>query len=156
MIVGRISEISRYATLSEAFRKAVEFLQSRDFSEADLSEGAARRFEIDGAEVFATLSRIHGAAPDFSRWEAHRQYADIQLVVEGGEEIRWLHLKRCKANAPFSEEKDAGMYDGEEGVPLRLEAGDFAVFFPEDAHLPCCAHPDYPEGSLKLVVKVRL
>jgi YhcH/YjgK/YiaL family protein len=38
-------------------------------------------------------------------------------------------------------------------VPVRLTAGQFTIFFPDDAHAPCSAW-DGPEDVLKVVVKV--
>ena len=57
---------------------------------------------------------------------------------------------------PFDAEKDAALYALiPDGVPVRVTAGQFTIFFPEDGHIPSCAW-DAPVEILKCVVKVRV
>ena len=56
-----------------------------------------------------------------------------------------------KPSEPFNREKDAQHYDDAPDTSFVVKPGQFAIFFPEDAHAGCIG-----EGKiLKLVIKVR-
>jgi len=150
MIFDTLENTGCYAGLSENFRKAFAFMQSRDFSREP-----TQRFEIDGDQVFAFIADVPQMPVEQERYEAHRKYADIQLVLDGGERMRVLPLPCCQAAGAFDEEKDIGFYTAGPGAELTFEKGDFAVYFPQDAHMPCCRHPQISH-SRKLVIKVRV
>jgi YhcH/YjgK/YiaL family protein len=91
------------------------------------------------------------------QYEAHRRYIDIQYMVHGREIMHWAPLPMLThVTMPFDVEKDAmllGLAPG--GAPIPVQAGQFAVFFPDDGHIPSCAW-DEPAEVLKVVVKVRV
>ena len=81
-------------------------------------------------------------------FEYHRKFIDIQFVVNGVEGMEYADINALPEGS-FNEGSDIGFTDGE-GTPLSLNSGDFAVFFPEDAHKPCIG-----EGVVrKVVVKI--
>ncbi|MBD7912182.1 YhcH/YjgK/YiaL family protein [Clostridium sp. Sa3CVN1] len=52
------------------------------------------------------------------------------------------------------EEKDVAFFkDIEHSSKLEINSGEYAIFFPEDGHKPCCAL-DAPSKVKKIVVKV--
>jgi biofilm protein TabA len=70
-----------------------------------------------------------------ARLEAHRQYIDVQLTLEGIEEIGWSPLAACRPSV-FDTAKDIGFFDDRPHVWLTLPPAHFAIFFPSDAHAP--------------------
>ena len=150
MIMDHIDNIRKYEGLSESFRKAFRYLETLDLSA--VSEGD---IEIDGREIYAFANSVKLKDPGQVLYEAHRKYADIQLVIRNSEVIYAARTPELIGVTAFDEQKDIGFYaDGEHSVKLTLFPGDFAVFFPQDAHKPCCI-AEAPE-SFKLVVKVRI
>jgi YhcH/YjgK/YiaL family protein len=118
-----------------------------------LSELADGRYEIDGDAVFALVQRyqtVTGGEPEF---EAHRKYADVQFIAGGTEVIGWAPLARLSVTRPYDAQKDACFGGAAGWSPLRLEAGELAVFFPEDAHAPRLAAGG-TAAVIKIVVKV--
>ena len=110
--------------------------------------------EIDGTNVYANVSDTKYV--EEGRWEAHKKYADIQVNLDGGE------LSGCRPTAltadwePYNAEKDAMMSDDPRpGFRVPLTPGCFAVFFPQDAHMPCLSDGTRSHGR-KVVVKVRV
>ena len=68
--------------------------------------------------------------------------------------VQFLRHRKCSTNGNF-EEKDVAFYKNiENASKLVLKDGDFAIFFPEDAHKPCCALNNEPSKVKKVVVKV--
>ncbi|HIP30560.1 MAG TPA: DUF386 domain-containing protein [Sulfurospirillum arcachonense] len=71
-------------------------------------------------------------------FESHRQYIDVQLILEGEEIIEVTHKDKLNISMPYSEEMDLLKYDDtQEASQIVLKKGDIAIFYPEDAHMPC-------------------
>ena len=87
-------------------------------------------------------------APD-GKFEAHREYLDLQYILEGDEQMEYADLKYVTEVSPYVAENDAAFYQGE-GSRLKLHAGDFVIFYPTDAHKPGLGN-----GTVrKVVVKI--
>jgi YhcH/YjgK/YiaL family protein len=148
MILDTLPQWRRYAALHPRFPAAFAFL------EGVTAETAAGRHDIDGDSVYALVQQYQ-TRPAAGMPEAHRRYIDIQFIARGREVIHWTPLAACSEVAlPYDAEKDAGFFAAPSTmVPVRLTAGQFTIFFPDDAHAPCSAW-DGPEDVLKVVVKV--
>ncbi|MCA9134551.1 MAG: YhcH/YjgK/YiaL family protein [Planctomycetales bacterium] len=148
MILAQLDDAPRYATLASGLDLGFEFLRRPDL--AHLPNG---RHELDGDRVFALVARELGRGRADSPLEFHRRYLDIQYVISGTETIGWLPTAECRyAKHPFDEEKDLGFFLDRPGTWCRLPLGNFAIFFPSDAHAPLAG-----SGPVhKVVVKVAL
>jgi len=137
--------------LSPNFEEAFVFL-------AQLSEAPTLgRHEIAGDEVFALVQRHATKRVEEAQFEVHRRYADIQCILAGREVIHWAPLESLdRLTMPYDAGGDAALYAMDSSsTALRQRAGEFAVFFPPDAHAPSCAWGD-PAEVFKVVVKVKL
>ena len=86
--------------------------------------------------------------------EGHLEYIDIQYIVKGSEIIGWAKKDGQKESIPYSNERDIAFYEGDY-EPIKLDAGQFVIFYPEDLHLPCLKNGK-PSVVKKVVVKVRI
>jgi YhcH/YjgK/YiaL family protein len=151
MILDALDQWRTYASLSPRFEKAFAFL--RQMTDAT----PVRRHEIDGDDVFALVQQ-YATQPAAGRpYESHRKYIDVQYVQRGREVMYWAPRPLLTTvTMPYQEEKDAALYAPiPAGVPVRVQAGQFTIFFPEDGHVPGCAW-DQPAEVLKAVIKVRV
>jgi YhcH/YjgK/YiaL family protein len=91
------------------------------------------------------------------RWESHRRYIDLQYVLAGSEWVDWSPAGDLVAAGGYDSVMDRQDYlDGESPATqqsVRLNAGSFVIFFPEDAHRPQIADGE-PQTLWKAVVKV--
>jgi len=147
MITDTIRNAADYKGISAGIRKALEYLETTDFSTM-----APGRYAIDGDRIYAMVQEYETKPREDSRWEAHRRYTDVQYVVSGIERMGYAPLDSLTVTAPYAEDKDVLRLDGE-GSFLTVPARTFAVFFPQDAHLPGLAN-DAPVRVRKVVVKV--
>lgn len=87
-------------------------------------------------------------------FESHRKYIDVQFIL-GGEEIIEVSNRNLLAVAlAYNEELDFIKYEDKKGVSsIVLKAGDVAIFYPQDAHMPCIKVTDSIK-VLKAVIKV--
>jgi biofilm protein TabA len=154
MVLDTLARCHRYTPLHPAFPRAFEFLTRSDW--AELVSGAARaeRHDIDGDRLYVSIDRMDGRGHDGARLEAHRRYIDIQLTIEGREEIGWKPLGDCAYPAgPFDALKDIGLFSDRPESWLSLPAGHFAIFFPDDAHAPLGGRGTLKKAIMKIAVE---
>ncbi|MDW7657428.1 MAG: YhcH/YjgK/YiaL family protein [Bacillota bacterium] len=150
MIKDSLNYIDKYHSLSQNLAAAIAYLKGTDFSQ--LEPG---RYAINGDSVYAMVSQYETRPLSEGKWEAHRQYIDIQCVIEGQEQIGYANIDGMQVVQPYDEAKDVLFLDGPADDELVLNAGDFTILWPEDVHRPCIA-VDQPASVKKVVVKVRL
>ncbi len=94
-----------------------------------------------------------------AKWEAHRRYADVQVVVGTQPEgFGWCPLREGLAvKEPHDEGRDVAFYEGpaaRSAVWFDLNPGQFALFLPEDVHAPCLGAAG--EHVRKVVFKIEV
>ena len=149
MILDKLENASLYAPLGLRFAAAFEFLRRED-----LATLPAGRYEIQTSDVFA-LVQDNVTKLGLTTYEAHRKYADIQYLVRGFERMGYANLEQLKVAKPYDENDDYLLAEGGGGTLLEMRAGLFAIFFPQDAHIPNMAARE-PSQVRKVVIKVRM
>lgn len=156
MVLDILGRANQYASLHPAFARAFEFLNSADWAEmssAAAAEGASVRHAIDGDLLYLSIDRTEGRGRERSRLEAHRRYIDIQLAIEGHEEIGWKALADCaQPHDEYDEQKDVEFFSDMPESWLSLPAGHFAIFFPHDAHAPLAGRGMLTKAVMKIAV----
>ncbi|MCT4535584.1 YhcH/YjgK/YiaL family protein [Halodesulfovibrio sp.] len=148
MILDVLDHAAQYESLSPFFAKAFSFLNREDLRE--LADG---QYAIEGKKLFATVVRDKGRAAAGAKLEAHDDYIDIHFVLRGTERMGWKSRRLVTAGAEKPNEgQDLYFYDEEPASWATVESGAFAVFFPEDAHLPMVADGDIHKVILKVAV----
>ena len=100
------------------------------------------------------LDRQDGRGREGARLEAHRRYIDIQYTIGGDEEIGWTSFASCQVpDGAFDAAKDIGFFGDAPSAWLRVPAGSFAIFFPEDAHAPLAGRGALVKAIVKVAVK---
>lgn len=116
--------------------------------------GASEKHELaDGVFAIEQTYETKPRAEGF--FEAHRRMIDIQVVVAGDEIMEVVDLLRAKEKDPYQESRDLTVFaDTAEGSRLRFAAGEAAVFFPNDVHMPGLRVGGGPVLVRKSVLKV--
>lgn len=151
MIFDSVKNAGRYACMSENFRRAFDYLLN-----TDLSKVPAGRYEIDGDNVYIMVQDAALKPWNEGRWEAHKVYADIQLVIEGYECIGYACAEDAPIAMAYAPENDLLFYEEMEGNGAIVHAGEMMVLFPSDAHRPCMQPAEGVKAVRKAVVKVKL
>lgn len=148
MIIAPISDSIRYETLNPLFKQAFDFIRETDLS--SLEPGPHVLVE-DALVVMVNEPAMK--IPEKARMEVHREFADIHVPLSGEERFTWKNAAELEhPSEPFNAAKDAQHYGDEPSTSFVVKPGEFAVFFPEDAHAGCIG-----EGVIrKLVIKVRM
>ena len=151
MILDKIDKGSMYACLSPRFARAFDVLQNLDM--ASMKDGT---YELEGRDLYYMVQSYATKPIAEARFESHHRYADIQAVYSGQEMMGYAQTKGLEVQAAYEEARDIMFYTTpDKYTPLRLEAKEFVVLFPNDAHMPQC-QSDSPSQVRKVVVKVLL
>lgn len=151
MIFDHIDNIATYKGLSPNIAVGLDFLkQMKD----DMAVGV---YQIN-QRVKAIVSEYETKVENEYGFEAHRKNIDIQYLLKGEERIACLPIERLKETQPYNEESDAAFYAASiklQPSNLSLLPGYFAIFFPQDGHMPQLS-VDKPTMVKKIVVKVEI
>lgn len=147
MIKDNIKNAKFYYALGEGFEAALRFLE-------EYSGKADERADIPVCDGVMVKCRPYMTKPEAEcSFEAHRKYADIHFVVSGSEMIGYAPTGTL-TEVREDEAKDMIWLEGR-GVNVPLDAGDFMITMPDDAHMPCIEN-GAPVFCAKLIAKVKL
>ena len=146
MIVCPFKDLSRYAPLIPGLEEAAAAI-------AALEDLEPKTVELSGGNRFF-IQQVTTRPAEGATFEAHRNYLDVQYILEGEEYVGWAPLETVTEDVPYSPEKDIGFYTGPAEI-FRVTAGNCYVVFPEDAHMPGM-HLDAPKSLKKIVIKLKV
>jgi biofilm protein TabA len=148
VILDDLKHAERYYNLHPGFREGFEFL-----TQANLQARENGKYELRGEHLFALINRDPGRGHEGARLEAHRKYIDIQLLVDGSEEIGWRPTAECRqVTDPYDTTRDIMFFADPPETWIRLPVGKFMVFWPEDAHAPLASRGENVKAVIKVAV----
>ena len=115
MVIDKISNFHLY--LKENIYSAIS-----DFLSGDLASLEDGRYEL-GNGIYAKLSA--SALHKEGRFETHRKYADVQILLSEGEDMEWIDADALENPTEYHSEKDVTHYEraAEEAVRFHVKAG---------------------------------
>lgn len=101
-----------------------------------IAAGATERIELAGGAFALEQAYAPKARPE-GFFESHRKYIDVQVIVEGEEQMEVEDVSRLTIAEAYNPERDLIKYANTLAASvLRMRTGDVAVFFPADGHMP--------------------
>lgn len=146
MILDKIENLVKYASINPLFQQVVEYLNTTDV--ASQPEG---KVLIDGTDLFVNYNVAKGKNIDESRIETHDKMIDLQMPISGPETFGFTP----RANLPeaaYNAEKDITFYEGRAEKYITVQPGEFVIFFPQDGHAPCISDA---EKIVKVIFKIK-
>jgi len=132
--------------------EAFHFLKTHDLSQMNPGQ-----YIIDSNNVIATISNLRPKDREQVKWEAHRNFNDLQYVIEGKAMmgIAAVTSPHAVVTVPYDPSTDIANFSitGEryyEALP-----GTFFIFSPLEMHLPAFRIPGN-DLVKKIVIKVRV
>lgn len=150
MIIDTVKNAQTYNGVHPLMEKAMEFI--RDCMENDMTSG---RYELDGENMYALVMSYEPRERENPRYESHEKYIDIQCITRGSEYQWCTSREEAEQTTEYDAAKDVAFHSfSSQGHKLHLTAGTFAVYFPQDVHLP--GMPDGSTGECtRVVVKIK-
>lgn len=150
MIVTEIDRLDSYSEVPYA-QDIMSFIS--EFKNTDMKPG---RYDIHGDDLFAAVSRYDTEPETDRKFENHKKYIDLQIVLDGCEELHWAPKDTLsQTEESFSDGGDIAFYDGESMGYVLLGGNQCAVLFENDAHKPNVLHKT-AKSVLKVVFKIRI
>src|SRR6266540_1404763 len=107
MIFDQLADAHPYYKLGEYFAAGFDYLRATAFEL--VPDG---RHIIRGEDVFALVQSYQTKPIDQGRWEAHRHYADIQLILSGVERMGIAPISAMTVQEPYLRDKDVEFFLG--------------------------------------------
>ena len=153
MIVDTLANRDIYAAINPRIARALEHLATTDFSQLETG-----KYELEGKDLFVIVNDYQTQPKEQQLFEVHQQYIDVQYVVSGEEEFGYLPLANQTPSKAYYAEHDYANYDYEsnkdDATFIPLKVGMFALFFPDDIHMPGTG--DNASQVRKVVIKVKV
>lgn len=151
MISDALKNSFQYCETHDGFKESFSFLEKA--VKENLPVG---RYDIDGDRVFAFIQEYTTKKEEESSFEAHKNYIDIQYIVSGTEVMYVADVSDVEPKCEYDPEKDIMFFhDSKNADKLILNAGEYGLFFPWDAHKPGLCNDGVPGEVKKIVVKVK-
>lgn len=152
MVFDTLNNAAQYYCLHEKFEAAFDFI--REAVKKDLAVG---KYEIDGKALYASVQEYTPKLPENGKFEAHKNYIDIQYIISGIETMGDMDMAKAVSKSEYNPEKDVEFYhdNGRAGYSV-VEGGEFCIFFPHDVHKPGLMFENVASPVKKIVVKVRV
>lgn len=147
MITDTLANIGQYASVNSRIKLAAQFLETGNCR--GLAPG---KYEIDGERVYALVQHYDTKPQEKGLWEAHRQYLDVQYMAEGSERLGYVPIGQTETTHPYDEAGDFALFAAA-GDFFTLREGHFAMFAPQDVHMPGIQH-EAAQAVKKIVIKV--
>lgn len=147
MVIDKLENIEKYASLNPLFAQAIEFLKSHDLMNLEIG-----KTELKGKDLLVNVAQTNPKTKEQAKLETHRDFIDIQIPLSGTEIMGYTPASCCQpADAPYNTEKDITFFEGPAESYIEVKPGMFAIFFPQDGHAPGIT----PDGVKKVIVKVK-
>jgi YhcH/YjgK/YiaL family protein len=130
MILDKLENSAPYKNLHPRIAAAIDWLQKANLAGLPLGKTV-----IDGEHLFALTQEYTPKEPELLKFEAHRRYWDVQVVVAGVEWMGWANLSQVTVSEPHDTERDVAFFRGQ-GQFVLVPAGYFTIFAPHDVHMP--------------------
>lgn len=114
------------------------------------------RYEICEG-IYANIESYNTKLLNDAIFEAHENYIDIQILLDGIENIYYCHKENLDVKIPYNKEKDIVFYT--ENINnhefVKLNGSNFVILYPHEAHAPQVSINNTPMQVKKVVIKIR-
>jgi len=147
MIFDHVDNLKNYSALApEAIELLIPALAELS---ADTPNGKTILIED---KLFILIQRYDTHPLAEGKFETHSNFADLQMLLSGNEEIYYTGDENLECVSPYDEKNDYALYaQNGASTPLALKPGNFAIFLPEEKHLP---GRGYTSPVVKAVIKI--
>lgn len=128
MILDYLNRREIYNSLSPVFAEAMDFALS-------VKDKPVGRYEQ--GDYFALVQEMDTVALADKKFELHRKYLDVHIVLSGEEVIEYEDITLLTPGDEYNAEKDIQRLTGT-GCPVVVKEGMFCLVFDHDGHKTGC------------------
>ena len=129
--------------------KVINFLQNLT------PETPTGRYEISDG-IYANVDEYEPKDYENCKFEAHKKYIDIQMVLKGEENLEYRCINGLKISEEYDENRDIMFFENpeEKSDYVHLTPYKFAFIYPHEAHKPQIK--TVSSHAKKVVVKIKM
>lgn len=148
MIFDKIENIYKYPQIDT---RIADFIMSLS---KDVCAG--KIFLSDDKLTFANVDEYVTKNHQDCKLEAHKKYIDIQLLLDGVEELDYIDIQGLEVSEVYDEARDVMFFAPTDKIlnKVVLSEGNFVMLYPNEAHQPQMAYDNLPSNVKKVVVKI--
>ena len=144
MYIDKIENLKNYIKDQDLLKAVSDFLKTA-------KTATKGRNDILG-ETYANVLEYTTKTFETVKMEAHRQFVDLQCVINGEEKLLKQDMADNKPITEYNQEKDYAFYAPNTFDSAILSEGTFAILYPNDLHQ--CVALGNPIDIKKVVVKI--
>lgn len=146
MIIDKLENISKYNIISQ---KVIDFLNTLT------EETETGHYEID-ENSYANIDVYETKSYENCKFEAHKKYIDIQMLLFGVEELDFMSVEGLSVSDEYDSKRDIIFFQNPDKLADRviLQSGKFAIIHPHEAHKPQMNINGLSHTVKKVVVKI--
>lgn len=146
MIVDFIENIDKYENIPS---NVIEFLKTLS------CETQTGHYELN-ASAYVNVDEYKTKPIENCKFEAHKKYIDIQMLIEGEEELDILPVEGLKVSEEYNEERDIMFFENPQELPdkIQLKPFKFVLIYPEEGHRPQMNSGSESKKVKKAVAKI--
>lgn len=148
MIIDSLENISIYKDIPQ---NVIDFIKNLT-PQIELG-----RYEID-SNSYANIEEYETKKISDCKFEAHKKYIDIQMLLLGIEELDYTPVKGLKISEEYDNNRDIMFFENPDRIldSVILATGKFALIYPHEAHRPQMAFRGESKKVKKVVVKIHI
>ena len=148
MISDKLENITKYNIISE---KVSDFLISLT------PDSAVGHYEID-QNVYANIDVYETKDISLCKFEAHKKYIDIQMLLSGEEKLDYISADGLIVRDNYDSVRDVMFFDNPKNEPdtVFLKPFKFVMLYPDEAHRPQMNIANISKKVKKVVVKIKV
>ena len=100
MVVDRLENLEKYASLNPLFAKAMEYLKTTDLNAQELG-----KVKLQGDDLVVNFSQTKPKTKEEAKLETHNQFIDIQIPLSGVEVMGYT-AREDLPEADYDADKD--------------------------------------------------
>lgn len=149
MIIDKIENISIYKNIPEIAR---DFILSLKKGTPSLGK------HVLSESIYANVETYETKLLENGKFEAHKDYIDIQILLKGHEQIFIASQNSLTMSEPYDAKRDIEFYSDNicSFQSIKLDGTNFVMLFPHEAHAPQVSIDEKLENVLKVVVKIKI
>ena len=148
MITDKIENAYKYTEIPQIVKDFMLNLKS------DIPDGKI----ILNDDIYINVETYTTKSVSDGRFETHKKYSDIQILVNGSENIYYGDKSALSADILYNEEKDIEFYSDEieSYSRVKLDGTNFVMLLPEEAHAPQVCVNNQQSMVKKVVIKIKM
>ena len=80
MIIDRLENLNKYASINPLFAQAIDFLKSNELNKLELG-----KLELKGKDLVLSVAQTKPKSKEDAKLETHKEFIDIQIPLSGVE-----------------------------------------------------------------------